>query len=73
MKEGIKMEKTIEVGGMRCKSCANHLKEAISGIEGVSSVEADHVKGVVRVYMTDPLAIVDVKKAIEDEGYKVVE
>jgi copper chaperone CopZ len=73
IKEGIKMDKTIKVGGMRCKSCAYHLKETISGIDGVSSVEADHGKGIVRVYMKDPLALLDVKKAIEDEGYTVLE
>ncbi len=66
------METKIAVGGMHCKSCAYRVKEAVSGINGVSNVEVDHQKGIVKVQMKDSATLLDVKKAIEGEGYKVL-
>lgn len=66
------MEKTIKVQGMHCKSCEMLLNDSIAEIADVEKVNSDFKNGIVVVnYKTDE-ALLEVKKTIEKEGYKVV-
>ena len=60
---------TIKVSGMSCKNCARKVTESIEKLSGVKSVDVDVKKGQVRVTGSVPLD--DVKKAVEDAGYKI--
>ncbi|MBU3107682.1 heavy-metal-associated domain-containing protein [Clostridium gasigenes] len=66
------MEKKILVEGMSCGHCVNHVKEALSELNGVTSVAVDlDAKTAiieVSVYVNDE----DIKFAIDDAGYEVV-
>lgn len=64
------MKKKILIEGMSCNHCVGHVKNALEGLNGVTSVE---------VSLQDKCALVEttvsdeiLKDAIEDEGYDVV-
>ncbi|GAA0077232.1 heavy-metal-associated domain-containing protein [Clostridium weizhouense] len=64
------MKKKILIEGMSCNHCVGHVKNALEGLDGVTSVE---------VSLQDKYALVEttvsdqvLKDAIEDEGYDVV-
>jgi copper chaperone len=66
------MEQTIKVEGMHCKSCELIITEAILEIEGVQRAEANSKNGLVQVSYKDGEMLEKIKKAIENEGYKVI-
>lgn len=65
------MKKTISIEGMSCNHCVMAVKNALSGLEGVKSVNVD---------LTRKLAIVEgegiadelLMEAIDDVGYEVM-
>jgi copper chaperone len=64
------MKKKILIEGMKCEHCVGHVKNALEGLDGVTSVE---------VILENNCAIVEttnsneeLKEAIEEEGYDVV-
>ena len=65
------METTLKVKGMHCKSCEILLKDVIEEIGGVRAT-VDSVKGTIKV-SCDKNVMDSIKKAIEKEGYKVVQ
>lgn len=66
------MEHTITVEGMHCKSCELIITEAILEIEGVQRAEANSKNGLVHVSYKEVESLEKIKKAIENEGYKVI-
>ena len=65
------MEKIFNVKGMHCRSCEIMLKEDISEIAGIGSVEASAKTNTVNVVMeTDHTE--EITKKIEAAGYKVI-
>ena len=66
-------EITIKVNGMVCGGCENRVKNAVSNIEGVEEVTADHVSGVVTVKANENVSEEAIKNKIDDIGFEVVE
>lgn len=66
------MEKKIIIEGMSCSHCVAHVKEALSGIEGVLSAVVD-LEGKYALVNVNNVSDEVLKEAIEDEGYDVVE
>ena len=66
------MEKTLNVEGMMCSHCEAHVKKALEALEGVESAIASHEKKTVVVTLVGNVSDETLKKAIEDEGYKVI-
>lgn len=64
------MKKKILIEGMSCKNCVGHVKTALEGLAGVTSVEVSLEEKYAMVE-TD-LNNVVLKEIIEDEGYDVV-
>jgi len=56
------------IEGMMCAHCEGRVNEAISGIEGVKSVKANHKKGYAKV-KGENLSEADIKAAVENAGY----
>ncbi len=65
-------EITIKVNGMVCGGCENRVKNAVSTIEGVEKVEADHNKGIVTVNMKEDISKEIIEEKIQDIGFEVV-
>jgi copper chaperone len=62
-----------QVEGMTCDHCKNAVTQELSGLEGVTLVEVDLEGGTATVVSADDLAIDDVRAAIDEAGYALVE
>ena len=62
----------IKVKGMMCAGCENRVKNALNLLEGVQTVEANHIDGVVKINTNDTVKIEEIKQKIEDLGFEVV-
>lgn len=65
-------EMQIKVNGMVCGGCENRVKNALSTIDGIKSVEADHNTGVVKISCDNNVKREDVEEKIDDIGFEVV-
>jgi copper chaperone len=63
--------RTITVTDMACTGCEENVESALEGIDGVSSVEADHEADTVEIEADDSVSDDEVATAIEDAGYDV--
>ncbi len=70
-KENYDMERIIKVDGMMCHHCEMRVEKALSEIDGVEAVKADHEKKEVRITLAKNVDESLLKKQIEKEGYKV--
>ena len=67
---------TYTVRGMTCGHCVNAVTEELLTIMGVTDVAIDLVEGgdsTVSVTSTDPLDVDQVKGAVDEAGYEVVQ
>ncbi len=66
------MKKKISIEGMSCQHCVSHVKEALSELNGVTSVDVNlEAKSAVIETSTD-VKDEDIKYAVDDAGYEVV-
>ena len=66
------MTKTLKVEGMMCMHCEARVKKALEAVAGVESAAADHEKGTAVVTLSADVADELLKKAVEDQDYKVL-
>lgn len=67
-------ELTISIGGMSCASCVNTVEEAVSEMDGVLSASVNLVTEKLTVrYDPQRVRVAQIKKAVLDAGYEVVE
>lgn len=65
---------TISVGGMSCASCANTIEGALLSIDGVQAASMNLASDKVTItYDPRVVRIPDLKRAIRDSGYEVIE
>ncbi|MCT1828783.1 heavy-metal-associated domain-containing protein [Brevibacterium luteolum] len=65
---------TITVSGMTCEHCERAVKEELSALDGVRSVEVDLVAGgdsTVRIASDAELSAVAIEAAVDEAGYEV--
>ena len=67
-----KMTKTLKVEGMMCGHCEARVKKALEAVEGVESAVADHNAKTAVVTLSADVADDVLRKAVEDQDYKVV-
>ena len=72
VQENKKMTKTLRVEGMMCSHCEARVKKALEAVEGVQSAVADHTKGTAVVTLKGSTSDEALKKAVEDQDYKVL-
>ena len=65
---------SLSIGGMSCAACVGHVEAALRGVEGVESAAVNLAteRATVRC-RTDLAGIEDLRSAVEDEGYSVLE
>jgi copper chaperone len=66
------MTKKILVEGMSCGHCVNHVKEALSELNGVTSVDVNLSAKTAVIETSADVKDEDIKFAIDDAGYEVV-
>ena len=69
--EGTTMKKTLKVEGMMCGHCEARVKKALEAIPGVAEAVASHTDGTAVVTLTQDVSDDVLKKAVEDQDYKV--
>ena len=67
------MTKTLKVEGMMCEHCEARVKKALETVEGVANAVADHNAGTAVVTMDAEVSNDILKKAVEDQDYKVLD
>ena len=65
-------EATYTVEGMTCGHCATSVREEVSELSGVQSVDVDVESGRVTVTSDGPLAVEAVAAAVTEAGYRLV-
>ena len=65
------MKKLVHVEGMGCMNCVHHVKEALEGLDGVSSAEVSLEGKTALVTLTKDVADEAIKAAIDEAGYDV--
>ncbi len=72
-KEKKPMEITLKIEGMMCPHCEAHVKKALEGVAEVREAIVSHKDGTAIVTLDADAAPVTLKKAVEEQGYKVIE
>lgn len=65
------MEKIIMIEGMMCGHCEARVKKCLEAIDGVNEAVASHEKGTAVVTLSKDVDNEVLKKAVEDQDYKV--
>lgn len=66
------MKKRILIDGMSCEHCVNHVKDALSELNGVISVDVNLKEKYAILDTNIDVKDEDIKLAIEDAGYEAV-
>ncbi len=69
------IEKTIlNVEGMSCSHCVKSIQKAVGSLDGVSKVDVDLARKTVSVaYEKEKVSLQNIKEAIDDQGYDVMQ
>ena len=70
-KEKNEMEKTMKITGMMCGHCEARVKKTLEAIDGVAEAKVSHEAGTAVVTLSAPVDDAVLKKAVEDQDYKV--
>ncbi|WP_226480280.1 heavy-metal-associated domain-containing protein [Natrinema amylolyticum] len=62
---------TISVSGMSCDGCERTVESALTNLESVSRVEADHENETVEVVVDEGVTEDDLHAAVREAGYEV--
>ena len=70
--EVTRMEKTMKIEGMMCGHCEARVKKALEALPEVQAANVSHESGTAVVTLSGTLADEALKKAVEDQDYKVL-
>ena len=71
--EETNMEKTMKIKGMMCKHCEARVKNALEALPEVSEAVVSHKRDTAKVTLSAAITDEALKKAVEDQGYPVIE
>ena len=71
LEAGAMTQKTLSVPDISCGHCKASIEGAVKKLHGVSRVEVDVDKKLVKVVFDPPEAIATIVEAIEDQGYQI--
>ena len=72
-KEGNEMEKTMKIEGMMCGHCEARVKKCLEALPEVEEATVSHESGTAVVKLNAEIADETLKKAVEEQDYKVTE
>ncbi len=70
--EEVKMKKTMKIEGMMCGHCEARVKKCLEALPGVEEAAVSHEAGTAEVSLAGEVADEALKKAVEDQDYKVL-
>lgn len=65
------MKTVVNIEGMCCEHCAKRVEGALSAVHGTVSADVKLKKNLAIMRSREPLSEEEIKKAVEDAGYKV--
>ncbi len=65
------MEK-IKIQGMTCQHCVTSVTKALGSIPGIKNLKVDLVHGEATFENTQNVSMPNIRKAVEEAGYKVL-
>ncbi len=65
------MVKTLKIEGMMCGHCEARVKKVLEALEGVTEAKVSHIDGTAVVHLDKDVANDVLRKAVEDQDYKV--
>ncbi len=71
-KEDIPMERTMKIEGMMCGHCEARVKKTLEAIDGVAEAKVSHTAGTAIVTLSAAVSDDALRKAVEDQDYKVL-
>lgn len=71
-KENETMKKTMQIEGMMCGHCEARVKKCLEALPGVTEAVVSHEAGTAVVTSDDQIADETLKKAVEEQDYKVI-
>lgn len=71
--DGDNMKKILNVDGMSCDHCIKRITNAVNEVEGAKCLNISLEDKAVEVEVSDENVLGQVKEAIEDVGYDVIE
>ena len=71
--EGKSMEKTMKIEGMMCGHCEARVKKCLEALAQVEEAAVSHEKGTAVVKLNGEISDEVLKKAVEDQDYKVTD
>ena len=66
------MKKVITIEGMMCGHCEARVKKCLEAVAGVEEAVVSHEKGTAEVTVSADVTDDILKKAVEDQDYKVI-
>lgn len=66
------MTKTLKIEGMMCEHCEARVKKCLEALPGVETAEVSHANGTAVVTASDTVSDETLKKAVEEQDYKVI-
>ena len=72
MMEETMMKKTMKIEGLMCMHCDARVKKCLEALEGVDEAVVSHETGTAVVTAADSVTDEVLKKAVEDQDYKVI-
>lgn len=63
----------IKVKGMMCEGCEKRVKNALTTINEIEEVEANHETGIVNIKLSSQIDKAVIEKKIKDIGFEVEE
>ncbi len=64
------MQTTLEIDGMMCPRCENHVKKGLLALDGAQSVTVSHVSGIATIESTKPISQKLLRDTIAELGYE---
>lgn len=64
---------TLQIKGMSCGMCENHINDTIRKCFTVKKVSSSHKKGITEILSDEALDIGKLRKAIGEYGYEVLD
>ncbi len=66
------MSKVVKIEGMMCPHCEARVRDAFLKVEGVQDVKVSHEKGTAELTLVNDMSNDDIKKVVEEAGYKYI-
>jgi copper chaperone CopZ len=66
------LEKSLKIKGMSCSHCATRVEKALNSLDGVEA-KVDLASNSAKLTLAKELSNEEIKKAVENVGYEVIE